>query len=50
MLALLLSEYSKHEMDVNIKDINGHSPLFVSAIKGYKGIFYDLLRKGGGDM
>ena len=33
MVGLIINEYKKHEMDLNIKDINGHTPLFVAAIK-----------------
>ena len=50
ILPILINEYIQQEMDVNITDINGHSPLFVAAIKGFKEIFYMLLEKTNSDM
>ena len=46
MLPLIINEYKKNEMDLDIKDINGHTPLFVAAIKGFYQIFYVLMKNG----
>ena len=46
MLPLIINEYKKNEMDLDIKDINGHTPLFVAAIKGFYQIFNELMKNG----
>ena len=50
ILSLLIQEYEHQDMDINITDINGHSPLFVAAIKGFKEIFFTLSNNSRSDM
>jgi len=49
MLPLILEKYKQAEMNLNVKDINGHTPLFVAAIKGYYKLF-DILIEAGSDI
>jgi hypothetical protein len=46
MISLLIQEYTVDDEDLNVRDINGHSPLFVAAVKGYRKIFDTLLKAG----
>ena len=50
VLPTLLKEYIFHGEDINIKDVNGHTPLFIAAIKGYQEIFYWLIDYTESDM
>lgn len=47
ILPLVLAQYKKHDMDLDIKDINGHTPMFLAAVKGYKACFQLLLEAAG---
>lgn len=49
MLPLLVKQYHDRGISLNVRDINGHSPLFVAAIKGFRPIF-NMLLDAGSDM